>query len=142
MRIAQVPFPWSFLLFPLLVGLMGCSSSPVTAWSIWPFAPPENSSYETPPERLEKLEALGQDASARTPPEQAEICANLAVQIRNEPDPLIREHIIRTIGQYSAPTASAVVHAGLKDENPDVRAACCEVLARRGESESVAALAE
>jgi len=71
--------------------------------------------------------------------EQQRLCEQLAMQIRTEPDPLVRQEIQNTISEYSTPLALRMLIAGLSDEDREVRLTCCYRLAERGE-EAVDAL--
>jgi len=130
------------ILLLLLAGVTGCNSPPLPTWSFWPFAPPERVRYETPAERIDRLETLGEQAAKADKPQQQQLTAELARHIQTENDPLVREHIIRAIARSSDPKATAVLRAGLRDEHPDVRVACCDGLVNRRDDQTLSALAE
>jgi HEAT repeat protein len=75
-------------------------------------------------------------------PEQREITDQLARQIQIEPDPLVRQAVIRAISEFRTPMAQQVLEAGLADQHEMVRIACCQALAERAESVSVPSLAK
>jgi HEAT repeat protein len=52
----------------------------------------------------------------------------------------MRIEFLRTLGEFSAPTAVAAVQAGLSDENPQVRATVCRALGRQPTAENLEAL--
>jgi HEAT repeat protein len=68
------------------------------------------------------------------------MCEELAQQIRTEPDPIVRRAIQESIAKFETPLASAVLLAGLNDEDGDVRSACCRLLAQRQDSAAIAPL--
>ena len=53
----------------------------------------------------------------------------------------MREAIIRATAEFRTPLAYQILEAGLRDDNPQVRVACCQSLGTRGETRSVASLA-
>jgi hypothetical protein len=126
----------------LISGLVGCGRPLLPAWSVWPFAPPERVDYETPGDRIARIEALGRQVAKSDGHRRQQLTAQLAEQIRHEQDPLVREHIIRALAQSSDPAATALLRAGLTDNQPVVRIACCRALASRHDDETLSALAE
>ena len=74
-------------------------------------------------------------------PEQREITDQLARQIQVEPDPLVRQAVVRAVAEFHTPMAQQVLEAGLGDENKAVRIECCRELGTAREAASVKSLA-
>jgi HEAT repeat protein len=91
--------------------------------------------------RVDAVRQFAMRSTGVDSPEQREITDQLARQIQVEPDPLVREAVVATIAEFRTPMAQQVLEAGLADQNENVRVACCQALGRRGESVSVATLA-
>jgi HEAT repeat protein len=131
----------------LAVGLMilgtaslaGCQS--LTWPQTWPFPERELTTYKTPSMRADALEQFGMRSSGVDSPEQRQITDQLARQMQVEPDPLVRQAVVRAIAEFRTPIAQQVLEAGLSDEDVAVRVACCHALGRRAEAISVSSLA-
>jgi HEAT repeat protein len=108
---------------------------------MWPFPEYERTTYHTPSMRVEALEEFGARSTGTDSPEQREITDQLAKQMQVEPDPLVREAVVRAIAEFRTPMAQQVLEAGLSDEDEAVRVACCKALGRRAEAASVKSLA-
>jgi HEAT repeat protein len=74
-------------------------------------------------------------------PEQRQITDQLARQMQVEPDPLVRQAVVRAISKFRTPMAQQVLEAGLADEDVAVRTACCKALGERAETVSINRLA-
>jgi HEAT repeat protein len=114
----------------------------MTSLPLWPFDPPERTTYETPSARSAKLEALGKTARSATPFEQEEASAQLARQLATEPDPWVREQIMRAAARIQTVTAGMVLRAGLDDADVQVRITACRGLGRRQDPATLALLSE
>ena len=110
--------------------------------SYWPFAKEEDSrpGVKTADDRIVELKQLATEAHSQTSDRQAQLSADLAAQLQREQDPLVRMQLIKTLAAFSTPAATAMLEAGLADNNPDVRVACCEAWVSRGGDEAVDAL--
>ncbi len=128
----------SLLLFSL-AALAGCQS--VWTPNVWPFKEKVRTTYHTPGMRIDALEQFSMRSTGVDTPEQREITDQLARQIQVEPDPLVREAVVKSIAEFRTPMAQQVLEAGLSDADKNVRLACCNALGRRAEAASVAALA-
>ncbi len=107
----------------------GCQSMPLP--NVWPFPERELTTYHTPSMRVEALEQFGMRSTDVDSPEQRLITDQLAKQIQVEPDPLVRQAVVRAIAQFRTPMAQQVLEAGLADEDDAVRVACCQALGKR-----------
>jgi HEAT repeat protein len=122
-----------------LAATAGCHS--FLGYRGWPFPEVENTTFVTPAMRKDTVRQFAARADGTDSPDQRAQTDQLARQIQIEPDPLVREEIIRAIGQYRTPLAQQVLEAGLNDENPLVRVACCQSLGKRADEHSVSLLA-
>jgi HEAT repeat protein len=125
----------------VLVGLSGCSTWNRYRPTFWPFPERELTTYNTPAMRVDAIREYAMRSKGVDSPDQREITDQLARQIQVEPDPLVRQAIVTSIGEYRTPMSQQVLEAGLSDENAAVRVACCRALGKRGEAASVGSLA-
>jgi hypothetical protein len=121
-----------FFAAAVLLAATGCTSLP--------FQDHERTSIITPAMRIAAIREGGARARDADSTEQAASVDELVVQIRTERDPIVRKAIQEAVAEYQTPLARDVLIAGLKDEDLDVRLACCRKLGARAEPESVIAL--
>jgi hypothetical protein len=121
------------------VSAAGCQS---ISWpQYWPFPERELTTYHTPGMRVEAVGEFAMRSTGVDSPEQRAITDQLARQIQVEPDPLVRQAVIRAISEFRTPMAQQVLEAGLADSDDSVRVACCQALGQREGSSTVASLA-
>jgi HEAT repeat protein len=108
---------------------------------MWPFPERERTTYHTPSMRVEAIEQFAMRSTGVDTPEQRAITDQLARQMQVEPDPLVRQAVVRAIAEFRTPMAQKVLEAGLADDDKAVRIACCKALGRRVEAVSVKSLA-
>jgi HEAT repeat protein len=108
--------------------------------TLWPFRESERVSVITPAMRAASIREMGLRADESTEAEQLAMCEELTQQIRTEPDPIVRRAIQETVAEFDVPMASAVVLAGLNDEDRDVRTACCRLLGVRQDPAAIGPL--
>ena len=99
--------------------LAGCQSIPYP--NIWPF--PERgelTTYHTPSMRADAISQFSMRSTGVDSPEQRQITDQLARQIQIEPDPLIRQAVVRSIAEFRTPMSQQVLESGLADENAAV----------------------
>ena len=113
-----------------------------TGCSAWPFRDNDRSSIITPGMRVATIRERGLKAANGTSADQLAACEELAQQIRTEPDPIVRRSIQETISRFDVPLATAVLLAGLNDEDRGVRTTCCRLLGQRQAAEAVAPLSQ
>ena len=92
--------------------------------------------------RLEELQSIRSQAGRLTDAEQAQIAANLARALADDPTPLYRAHVVRTLGELSGPEATEALRTALEDRDPRVRIEACAAWGQRGTEEAVAVLSE
>lgn len=108
----------------------------------WPFPERERTTYNTPAMRAEAISEFGMRSTGVDTPDQREITDQLARQLQVEPDPLVRQAVIRAIAEFRTPMAQQVLEAGLSDQDEMVRAKCCQALGERADAASVPSLAK
>jgi HEAT repeat protein len=123
-----------------LVALAGCQS--FFGYRGFPYPEHDRTSFHTPEMRIDTVRQFATRSDGTDSEEQRQYTDQLAQQIQIEPDPLVREAIIRATAQFRTPLSFQIVEAGLRDENPLVRVASCQSLGARGEAKAVAGLSE
>lgn len=113
-------------------GLSGCS--------LWPFAEKDRTSYATPSKRVAAVEQIGAQAAASDMPRQEQLTLELAHKIQTEPDPLVREAILRAAAEFRAPMSDRILLAALGDSDSYVRQTACRLVGRRGGATALAEL--
>ena len=93
-----------------------------------PWQDQERTSIVTPRMRIAAIQEIGARAADVDAEEQQKLTEQLATQIQTEPDPLVRQAIQESVGQFSTPLSQDVLIAGLQDEDLDVRLTCCQML--------------
>jgi HEAT repeat protein len=82
-------------------------------------------------QKIEQLQTLSKQLPAADAAEHERVSAELAEQIQHESDPLVRMYIVRTLSRCNTPLAAALLNAGLRDPDTDVRVECCKAWGRR-----------
>jgi len=133
----------------LMLGAAVCSGcigpKPAGELAFWPFDRGRSDplpGIPSPAERIDSLRKMGKKAGWAKPEEREQIAKELAAAYQDEPDPLIRLEIVRTIGQCRTATADAVLDAALNDSEADVRMVACRAWGTRGGPEAAAKLSE
>jgi len=124
----------------ILVLLVGVSPLVVGCSTTWPWQSKTRTSITTPAMRIAAIRETGTRAYKMDSAEQQRASEELAMQIRTEPDPLVRQAIQESIAQFSTPLATQVLLAGLNDDHLEVRLSCCQKLGVRADPTTVAAL--
>jgi len=88
------------------------------------------------------MQAGAKKLAKASPQEKEAFAAEMAKQIQNETDCNVRMAIIATLAKLDTSSANAVLYAGLKDPETDVRVACCEAWGKRPSPEATRILAE
>jgi len=110
--------------------------------SYWPFADKKDTvpGVQTARERIDAIKLLAKEAPSKSPAEQTRVSADLAAQLQREQDPLLRIELLTALAAFNTPAATAMLDAGLADNDVQVREACCAAWAKRGGDEAVDAL--
>jgi len=125
----------------LVASVTGCTMYDQYRPTFWPFPERKLTTYNTPAMRADAVRAFAMKANGTDTPDQREITDQLARQIQVEPDPLVRQSVIKAMAEFKTPMAQQVLQAGLNDENEAVRIECCHALGNRGDAASVTSLA-
>ena len=134
--------PRTLIVLTSLLLTAGCQSGPLggVAWN--PFSSSERTSHETPAARIESAVAIGKQADGTDSAAQQELAVDLARRVQVEPDPLVRDAIMKSVARFNTPLAGQVLTAGLQDTDAMVRRRCCQLLGQRGDASSAAQLAD
>lgn len=131
----------------LLLCVAGCASSGKKWYD--PFGLLKTNENEEPKikvttsaERIKILRNLAKIASSMQPAEQERATDELCLALPKEEDILVRAQMLRTIALFPSPRAEAMLKAGLRDADQDVRVACCDAWGSRGGSEANRMLCE
>jgi HEAT repeat protein len=130
---------FALLIAAALVATVGCSA--ITGYRGWPLPEHDRTSFHTPKMRLDAIQQFAARADGTDSSEQQEHVNQLARQIQIEPDPLVREAIVRATGEFRTALSFQILEAGLKDESAQVRIASCESLGVRADARAVPGLA-
>lgn len=136
-RVARICWPVALA----LIALCGCQTFQEHRPTFWPFPERKLTTYHTPSMRVDAVQEFAMKSTRVDTPEQREITDQLARQIQVEPDPLVRQAVVRAISEYRTPMSQQVLEAGLSDENDAVSIECCRAMGRRAEPASVTTLA-
>ena len=103
----------------------------------WPWSDPDQTADlakygPTSKQKIEQLRAMAATAGGSDAASQERVANELAQQMRQERDPLVRCEIVLTLGSIKNPTATAVIGGALKDPDKDVRIAACQAWGKRG----------
>jgi len=130
---------FSLLAACVLSSTTGCHS--IMGYHGWPLPEHDRTSFHTPSMRLDAIKQFASRADGTDSSEQREHVDQLARQIQIEPDPLVREAIIRATGEFRTALSYQILEAGLKDADPQVRIASCQSLGTRADARAVPGLA-
>ncbi|HTU24432.1 MAG TPA: HEAT repeat domain-containing protein [Pirellulales bacterium] len=141
-RMRRALLRWGLIAPLVLLSALGCSQRTRKGFS-WPWTPEVDDAVgiTTPAQRLAAMQKQAENASKQTPEEQERITNDLAKQIQDEQDPMLRRNIVRTLGYYKTASATAVLQAAIADSDSTVRIAAAEAWGRRGDPESAERLA-
>jgi hypothetical protein len=129
----------SLLLIGLLTLLPGCRIVEHLPGNL--YVAKDRTTYRTPDMRLDAIREIGNRSDGTDSPQQQAFVNQLAAQIQVEPDPLIRQQIVLSVGEFRTPLAQQVVLAALDDSAAIVRQASCDTLGKRGDEAAIEPLA-
>jgi len=112
----------------------------------WPFGEDETAALKkygpAPVQRIEEMQARAKKMTKASAQEQEAFCAEMAKQLPHESDCNVRLAIVGIMGTMNTPSAKAVLYAGMKDPEADVRIACCDAWAKHSDGPATRILAE
>ncbi len=91
--------------------------------------------------RLEDLSAVRKRADDMSQAEQAGVARDLITALQDDPSPVYRGQVVRTLSLLTNPVASEGLQLALQDDDPDVRIEACKAWSRRGGPDAVPTLA-
>ncbi|PHS10680.1 MAG: hypothetical protein COA78_11000 [Blastopirellula sp.] len=136
----------SFSIGMLLISNLGCATNgalynPLSYWD-----KTETEYYAkygpSPVQKRESLQALAAQADQLGPAEKEKVSQQLAQQITNETDVLLRIEVAKALGEFDTQTAFAGLKTALHDPEPDVKIAAIRSLANSNNPDSIAEFAE
>jgi HEAT repeat protein len=134
------------LCFALLLAALALPGCAKRFGGAWPFGEDQTKQLEkygpAPVQRIEAMQARAKKLKKATVQEQEVFAAEMAKQLANEPDVNIRMAVISMLAEMRTPSSNAVLYAGLKDPESDVRVACCEAWAKRPGQDTTRILSE
>jgi HEAT repeat protein len=124
----------AFVVAWIVISAPGCQ--------LWPWgATKDRTTIITPGMRAASIREMGPRFRRADSAAQTKACEQLAMQIRTEPDPIVRRVIQETVAEFETPMATAMLIAGLNDDDRDVKVICARRLGERKESKAIGPLA-
>ncbi len=112
----------------------------------WPFGSDETADLAkygpVAVQRVQEIQAQAKKAAKGDAQQQEAFTADLAKRMQQETNCTVRLAIISTLTKFNTASANAVLYAGLKDPEADVRVACCEAWGKRPGPDSTRILSE
>jgi hypothetical protein len=112
----------------------------------WPFGEDQTAELKkygpVPVQRITTLQERAKKLAKANPQEQEAFSAELARQMPNETDFNVRIAIIHILATFDTPSSKAVLYAGLKDPESEIRITCCEAWSKHPSAETSRMLAE
>lgn len=104
---------------------------------------PEETEYGlTPLARREQIRESAKRLRNLPPAEKIRMGADLALQLQNETDPIVRADVVRALGKVNTQAAQEALNMAMHDAEVNVRIAACEAWQETGGPDAVAALQE
>jgi HEAT repeat protein len=112
----------------------------------WPFGEDQTAELKkygpVPVQRVQALQERAKKMAKASPEEQEAFAAEMAHQMPNETDFNVRMAVISMLAQMNTRSANAVLYAGMKDPEAEIRVACCRAWGKRPGPETTQMLAE
>jgi HEAT repeat protein len=127
--------------------LGGCADGPVPELkSINPWARQQWAEDErevtTYHRKVADLAVLRTQAASLPAERREEIALQLAARLKEEKSGVLRMELVRTLGEFAAPSAQQAVLASVADQDPNVRIAACKALGRHPDNPGFEALSQ
>lgn len=134
------------VVFLVALGSAGCRTGPLAEFYGYnPFYRMNDDEARygpAPAERREQIREMIADKRKLPPAERTASAQQLAVQMQNEIDPLLRAEIVRALGELNAGPSAEALRLAMKDSEASVRVAACKAWQSVGGPEAVSALSE
>lgn len=112
----------------------------------WPFGADETADLAkygpVAVQRVAEIQTQANKAAKADAQQQEAFTADLAKRMQQETNCTVRLAIISTLTKFNTKSANAVLYAGLKDPEADVRVACCEAWGKRPGPDATRILSE
>jgi HEAT repeat protein len=135
----------------LLVGccalsLAGCAEGPFNGggtWNPWLRKEWEKDERRGPTFHTQRkaLKELADTAPHMTPERQEQVAQEMLERYRNEPNPLLRQSIVKVVGHVNGSTVDETLRAAIKDDHSQVRISAAKALGNRGNEDALKLLA-
>ncbi|MBA2115128.1 HEAT repeat domain-containing protein [Bremerella alba] len=138
--------PLCGILVALILGLTGCASNgaivdPIIWWD--KDDPADLAKYgPTPVQRIEALDNLASSGRSLSPERRSEEAAKIAKALPEEPNEVIRVHMLRSLSKLNSPEAFAAMKSSIFDDDAYVRREAVVALGESQNAEAVDALAD
>jgi hypothetical protein len=135
------------LVFSLAFVCVGCGERPfadygiVDPWSrkSWKEDEQYGPTYYT---KRDELRSKRKSMRWMAPGDQERVAAELAERLKDEPHPVLRSEILRTLALAKSDIAMEALRSATNDTDPDVRVVACEALGQRADQPARQALAQ
>jgi HEAT repeat protein len=99
---------------------------------------------DPPNERAARLQKLAEEVPKMDPARKGQTAAELTQMLKNEPDPVLRVDILRTLDLCGGPAADAMLRCALRGPDPDadVRSVACGLVGKHGGADTVKLLSD
>lgn len=112
----------------------------------WPFGEDQTAELKkygpAPVQRVQTMQERAKKLAKATPEEKEAFAAEMARQMPNENDFNVRLAVIKMLAQMDTPSARAVLYAGMKDPEVEIRVKCCQAWTNKPSPETTHMLAE
>ncbi|HEY2759587.1 MAG TPA: HEAT repeat domain-containing protein, partial [Pirellulales bacterium] len=143
LRTAMCRSAVTFVTICLALAQLGCAKR---FGGAWPFGEDQTAQLKkwgpAPVQRITAMREKAKKISKGTPQEKEDFTAELAKQIQNETDCNVRLAIVNIVAKFDTTSSKAILYAGLKDPEVDVRVACCQAWSKRPSADATQILAE
>jgi hypothetical protein len=133
---------FSFFGLCLVILLAGCMGSPIyRMWHKKQWMADEQyhpSLYQ----RTERLSSFRDRADEMTPGEQTRVAQELVRSLTEDPSPIYRGQVVRTLAVFSTPAATEGLRLALRDSDSTVRITACRAWSSRGGEEAARVLSQ
>jgi HEAT repeat protein len=130
----------------LAAGQWGCAEGPFNGggtWNPWLRKEWEKDERRGPTFHTQRkqLQDLATAAPLQTPERQEELAREMSKRYRNEANPLLRQAVVKVVGNLNGSTVDDTLKAAINDTDPEVRITAVKALGRRGNEEDLKSLA-
>ncbi len=128
------------LMLGLLLAAAGCRSAGVPPGVLF-WEKQDVADFELPHEKIERYQKLAASGRRKPAEEKEKLAQQLATEIRETKDPILRTHIVQALEVLPSPTGAKVLQAAISDEDEYVRLVAVKGLSAQGGTDNTRALA-